>query len=258
MRRGHSLPEALCALVLGGILAAASGRALQAGYEALWSLERRTRAGRAEREAVAIVRAALVAGEAVVSRGDTAVELDVLLGTGTACAVDPAAILLPAPGDSGMTAMPQLPVPDDLLAIRGWTARAADWWYAAIDSVQLRARDIRCGASAGWGNADGTDISVLRLVVDAPLPVGYGAGSQVQVFRRGRFALYHAGRGEWALGWRRCHPFTEACGPIQPVAAPLVAPGAGGFSVRALPEPARWHISARGPEGRGAAAEVTR
>src|SRR5690606_19876024 len=53
LRRGHTLVEALCALVLGGLLAAASGLALTSARRALEMAEERDVGGRAEREAVA-------------------------------------------------------------------------------------------------------------------------------------------------------------------------------------------------------------
>jgi type II secretory pathway component PulJ len=56
LRRGHSLAEALCALALGGVLAAAAGLMLASARRALEDSELRSIGGRAEREAVAIVR----------------------------------------------------------------------------------------------------------------------------------------------------------------------------------------------------------
>ncbi len=257
-RAGHSLAEALCALALAGLLAAASGLALLAARRGLEGAEDRARGGRAEREAVFIVRQALASGGAVLARGDTAVELDLLLGAGVACDVGPRELWLAAPRDAGLTAMPQLPTPDDLVAVRGWTPETADWWYGTLDSVQMRASAVRCPEAEGWRESDaaGAPGALIRLVLSDTLPAALDRGSDVRLYRRGRFALYHAGRGEWSLGWRRCHPFTEACGPIQPVAGPLQTPGAGGFRIQAVGTPARWQISARGVGGRGAATEL--
>lgn len=253
LRAGHSLAEALCALALGGVLAAAAGTALTGARRALERTEDLMRGGRAEREAVAIVRQALAAGSAVILRGDTAVELDLLLGVAVVCDTDRRALWMPAAESPGLTALPQLPVRDDLVAARGWGPGASEWWYAALDSVQPRHDALRCPAAAGWrAGASG----VLRLVLADTVPTALQPGAELRLYRRGRFALYNAGRGEWALGWRRCHPFTEACGPIQPVAGPLVTPGAGGFRVHAATSPDRWLVSARGVTGRGAAAEV--
>lgn len=254
LRRGHSLAEALCALALSGLLAAAAGSAMLSSRRALALAESRERGGRAEREAVAIVRQAMASGAAILPRGDTAVELDLLLASAVACAVEYRALWLLWPSDAGLTAMPQLPTQDDLVAVRGWSPATADWWYAALDSVQERVTASPCAAAEGWRPAAASRL--LRLVTVDTMPTDLLPGAQVAVYRRGRFALYHAGSGEWALGWRRCHPFTEVCGPIQPVASPLVTPGAGGFRVRALSSPNRWELSARGVGGHSARSEL--
>lgn len=252
------MAEALCALTLGGILAAAAGGTLAASRRALETAEDRERGGRAEREAVHIVRQALQGGEAVVLRGDTAVELDLLVGAAVVCAVETHAALVPWPSAaSGLSAMPQLPTPEDLVAVRGWSPAVEDWWYGVVDSVQDRRGSAACAAADGWrAPADSLD-PLLRIVFSDSLPSLLEAGADLRVYRRGRFALYHIGRGEWALGWRRCHPWTTACTPIQPVVSPLLPPGAGGFRVTALGDPARWVVEARGLAGRGARAELS-
>ena len=61
-----------------------------------------------------------------------------------------------------------------------------------------------------------------------------------------RFTLYHAGNGDWMLGWRRCAPISLVCGVVQPVAGPLRPPSSGGLRIRALTAPNRWEIEARG------------
>lgn len=255
LRRGHTLAEALCALALGGLLATASGASLTAARRALDLAESRDVGGRAEREAVAVVRRALASGSAPLLRGDTAVELDLLVGVGVACAVGWRELSLPWPQAAGLTLMPQLPTTDDLVAVRGWRADVADWSYAVIDSVASRVAPETCAVADGWrAPADSTQ-PALRLVLGDSLPAGLEPGAEVRVYRRGRFALYHAGSGDWMLGWRRCHPWTEACGPIQPVAGPLTPPGAGGFRVEHRTSPDRWVIAALGVGGRGASAE---
>ena len=251
-RHGHSLPEALCALALGGVLAAAAGAALLTARRALASTELTTRGGRAEREAVAVVRQALEAGAAAVARGDTAVELDLLLGAAVVCATEQGAVVVPGPASPGLTALPQLPSAGDLAAVRDHAAASGDWWYGVVDSVQTRRGAAPCTAADGWRSGPDTSAYWLRVVVADTLPQAFEPGAELRLYRRGRFALYHLGRGEWALGWRRCHPFTGACGPIQPIAGPLVAPGAGGFRIRAGAAPERWEIAARGVGGRGA------
>lgn len=256
MRTGHTLVEALCALTLGGMLASASGLALGAARGALERAERRDVGGRAEREAVAIVRRALSTGAAAVARGDTALELDLLVAAGVACGLGAQEVLLPWPQAEGLTAMPSTPTPDDLVAIRDWISPGANWAYAVIDSVVLRADASVCAPADGWREATAASQPLLRAVLADTLPAEFGPGAEVRIYRRGRFALYHAGRGLWMLGWRRCHPWTAACGPIQPVAGPLRPPGADGFRVHSSTGLGGWTLAAQGVGGRGATAWV--
>lgn len=256
MKRGHTLVEALCAMALGGLLASAAGLALGAARSSLERAEAREVGGRAEREAVAIVRRALATGGAATTRGDTAVELDLLLGVGVACGVGAHEVLMPWPQDPGLTALPTLPTSDDLLAVRDVAAAPDEWLYAVVDSVGSRVDAMACTVAGGWRDAAAASQPVLRVVLLDSLPSHLEPGAEVRLYRRGRFTLYHAGQGEWMLGWRRCHPWSGACGTVQPVAGPLLAAGAGGFRVTAAPAPDRWELSARGVGGRGATASV--
>lgn len=243
------------ALALAGVLAAAAALALSGARRSLHAAERRDRAERAERDAVAILREALTAGDAILARGDTAVELDLLLGVSVACAVDQRAVLLPPVSGAGaITALPQEPARDDLLAVRLDDADEA-WWYGVIDSVQSRTTPGVCDGIDGWQS--GAAVSALRVVLMDTLPGEVRVGATVRIARRGRFTLYHAGSGDWMLGWRRCHPWLEVCGVVQPVAGPLRTPSAGGLRFRHLEGPSRLEILATGADGgRGAKATV--
>lgn len=254
VRRGHLLVEALMALALAGVLAAAAALALTGARRSLHAAERRDRAERAERDAVAILREALSTGDAVLMRGDTAVDLDVLLGASVVCGVQSRALILPSPEGAGaLTALPQELTRDDLVAVRLDGAEEG-WWYGVVDSVQSHAQSGVCDAAAGW-HAEGA--TALRIVLLDTVPSEIRVGAAVRLARRGRFTLYHAGSGEWMLGWRRCHPWLELCGVVQPVAGPLRTPSAGGLRFRALESPSRLEILATGADGgRGARATV--
>lgn len=258
LRAGHSLAEALCALALGGVLAAAAGLMLSSARRALEDSELRSVGGRAEREAVSIVRKALGAGESIVLQGDTAVELDLLIGASVLCGSEAQALLLPPAASAHtlpLSALPQLPVPDDVLLVRRFDGSADGvWWNAVVDSVDQRRLPEQCRWEDGWRAPADSAADILRIVLTDSVPLDLEPGAEVRLVRRGRFALYHIGRGEWALGWRRCHPWSGACGPIQPVASPLRAPGASGFRVRA--EAQGWLLVAHGVGGRGALATV--
>lgn len=258
LRRGHSLAEALCALALGGVLAAAAGLMLGSARRALEESELQALGGRAEREAVAVVRKAVAAGESIVLHGDTALELDLLIGASVLCGIETRAVLLPPLRGSApfpLNALPQLPGPLDVVMLRRFDGSADGlWWHAVVDSVVQRRLPHQCRSLDGWRPAADSSAELLRLVLSDTVPADVDPGAELRVFRRGRFALYHIGRGEWALGWRRCHPWSGACGTIQPVASPLRAPGAAGFRVSV--EAKAWMLAAHGVGGRGARAVV--
>lgn len=260
LRDGHTLAEALCALALGGVVAAAAGLMLGSARRALEQAEEHITGGRAEREAVAIVRKAMATGDAIVLHGDTAVELDLLIGVSLLCGVETRALLLPpqrTSGSASLTALPQLPARDDIVLVRQFDGTPESrWWHAALDSVIERRIPGQCTASDGWRAPVDSAARLLRLVVSDSIPAEFAPGSEVRILRRGRFALYPIGGDEWALGWRRCHPFSGACGTIQPLASPLRSPGASGFRVAAQNDAAVWTISASGIGGRGAEASL--
>ncbi len=244
------------ALALAGVLAAAAALALSGARRTLHAAERRDRADRAERDAIAILRESLTAGDAVLTRGDTAVDLDVLLGVSAICAVESRAVLLPpVSGEWALTVLPQEPGRDDLLGVR-LDDPDGSWWYGVIDSVQSRAMPGVCNDADGW-QPGGTTAPVLRVVLLDTVPSEVRVGAMVRIARRGRFTLYHAGSGDWMLGWRRCHPWLEVCGVVQPVAGPLRTPSAGGLRFRLLDHPTRLEMLATGADGgRGTTATV--
>ncbi len=256
LRRGHLLVEALIALVLAGVLAAAAALSLTSARRSLHAAERRDRAERAERDAVAILREALSAAGAVLIRGDTAVDLDVLLGASVVCAAEPRALILPpALGIGALTALPQEPGRDDLIAVR-LDSTEESWWYGVVDSLQTRVIPGVCDAAGGWQPA-GAPSPAIRVVLLDTVPSAIRVGATVRLSRRGRFTLYNAGSGEWMMGWRRCHPWLDICGVVQPVAGPLRTPSAGGLRFRALEGPSRIEILATGADGgKGARATV--
>lgn len=259
LRRGHLLAEALCALALAGLLAAVAAATLRVVQASTRRAEREDRGLRAEQESVAIIAQALRLGTAWTLRGDTAVELDVLLGSAVLCAREPLALIVP-PAEQGVGAFTALALPlaaDDLVALRIGPDDDS-WWFAAVDSVQEQNASGRCDIAAGWQSAAAAPERVLRLVLADSTPGEAEPGAELRVLRRGRLALYHSGAGDWMLGFRRCHPFIELCGVIQPIAGPLRTPAAGGLRLRAVGDPGRIEIEARGVGSPGARATVHR
>lgn len=248
-RPAYLIVEALCALALLGVIAATAGLVLSSARRALAERERRDAASRTERETIEILERSLVSGDGVVLRGDTAVEFDQLIGTGVLCATESRALYLPLPtGSAGsLTQWLQRPIADDVIAVH--QEAPGLWWYATVDSVQDRFSAEPCGAAAGWRPSGA---AALRLTVWEDLPPNLPIGGAVRLLRRGRFTLYHAGSGDWMLGWRRCHPWLELCGTVQPVAGPLRAPSVPGLRFTTAASPSRLEIIVTAVEGGGA------
>jgi hypothetical protein len=221
---------------------AAAGLMLTSARRALEESELRSVGGRAEREAIAIVRKALSAGES----------------SGLPGGSESRAVLLPpirSLASLPLSAVPQLPSADDVVMVRRFDGSPTGaWWYGVVDSVDQPRLPEQCRSADGWRAPADSSARVLRIVLADTVPVDLETGAEVRVFRRGRFALYHTGSGEWAVGWRRCHPWSGACGIIQPVAGPLRAPGAAGFRVTAVGR--TWTLVAHGVGGRGAQATL--
>jgi type II secretory pathway pseudopilin PulG len=250
VKRGYLLAEALCALALAGLLAAAAATALNGARRSLHESESRDVAERAAMESVGVLRAALEGGHVLGLRGDTAVDVDLAIAIAPICDVEPRAILLPAAvtnGNAPLTAALQSPTVDDVAALRLATAPTDPpvWDEVIVDSVGVRTSGA-CGSLAGWSAVVDDAAPRWRLVLGDTVPSALAIGDLVRVGRPGRFTLYHAGNGDWMLGWRRCAPISMVCGVVQPVAGPLRAPGAGGLRLRALTAPDRWEIEARG------------
>jgi hypothetical protein len=254
LRPGYLLAEALCALALAGLLAAAAALMLSGARRSLHASERRDRAERAERETLAILRESLAGADGIILRGDTAVEFDLLVGTGVVCSREPAALVLPPPTSrSGppLTLLTQPIGPEDVVAIRtsAITDEDDEWWIGVVDSAQVRQLPGVCDPASGWRSVVDADAEVLRLKLLDPLPASVEVGAPVRLGRRGRMTLYHAGGGDWMLGWRRCHPWIEVCGAVQPIAGPLRPPSAGGLRFRWEGSPPGIEIRATGADG---------
>jgi hypothetical protein len=250
VRLGYLLAEALCALALAGLLGAAAATMLTGARRSLRASEARDVAERGSVEAVGVLRAALESGRVIALRGDTAIDLDLVIALAPVCQIEPRALWLPPQetiGDVPLTAALQSPATDDIAALR-LAAAPTDppvWDEVVIDSVLARTSG-GCDAVSGWIGVADDAAPRWRLVLADTVPTALVVGDLVRVGRTGRFALYHAGSGDWMLGWRRCAPITMVCGVVQPVAGPLRTPAAGGLRIRALTAPNRWEVEARG------------
>jgi hypothetical protein len=231
-RRGYLLVEALCALALGGVLAAASAAVLSSMRVAISRLDSRIEAERVSREALGVATAILRSSDSVVVLGDTAVDLTLLIGSGVSCGSDSVELWL-APSRTAdataLTSWSQLPdVGDEIAMLTPDTVTGLHRWVGeTIDGSVTRLPATPCDEGNGWIAAGDAIARMHVLTLRTAIPAS--PGLPVRISRRGRLAVYVDGRGEWMLGWRRC--LMAACGVIQPVAGPLRTPASGGFRV---------------------------
>lgn len=237
LRHGALLVEALCALALAGVLAAAAALALRHARRALQTVDGVLAGDRAGREAVAVAAALLRDVEEVVLAGDTAVAFPLRIGEGVVCAVESSRVIwLPPPRRStgvAFTVRAQPFEPGDLvsLLVVDSLAVGARWIGPfVVDSVAERAAPPGCDAALGWSSGPAATAPRARLTLVDTFDTGVRAGTPVRLARNGRLALYRSG-AEWMLGLRRCGADPMSCGAIQPVAGPLRTPGGGGFRV---------------------------
>lgn len=195
-RRGVSLAEVLVALVLGALLAAPALALFRShrDHAARATADARARLGALE--ALEVVTALVRAAEAAHVAGDTALLLRSLVREGVACA-------------DGRSFRPVRA----LEASDGVSSSADEWWRGGEDSVE--------GAWA-WRRTADTLISTTTCVPAIPTVL-------VRVTRVAAVVGYHAGDGQWMIGWRSCMPLV--CSAAQPVAGPVRSRGAAGFRV---------------------------
>lgn len=252
--RGYLLAEALCALALAGVLAAAAATTLGAARRAMRSASERAAAERSSREAVSVIASVLRESFSVTVEGDTAVAFAQVIALGVICERSGAAIVLPPLEVSVATplvARGQPVEPGDMVSVLVVDSLAigATWVNAIVDTVSERSVAGSCGAADGWTQPSDDGAMRWRLMLRSPLPPSLQVGAPVRVLRRGRLSLYASGSGAWMLGWRRCAfllPDAVGCGGIQPVAGPLRTPAGGGLRLEADALARIINIEARG------------
>jgi hypothetical protein len=242
------LAEALCALALSGVLAAAAATALLGARKQMRAAETRDAADRAARETIAVLRHAIENGRILALRGDTAIDLDLSILIAPVCAIEARAVVVPpskVADHAPPTAALQPPLADDIAAFQLGASSPTTWDELVIDSVQIRTTG-ECGFADAWADAADAAAPRWRVRLRDTVATALRVGDELRVGRTGRFTLYHAGSGEWMLGWRRCAPITLVCGVVQPVAGPLRPPAAGGLHITAHASPSRFELEARG------------
>lgn len=237
-RAGHLLAEALCALALGGVLIATAAVSLGNVRRALTTSDAVARERRVAREGASIAAALLRDADAPVVLDDTAASALFLVALGAACDIEASrrAIRLPphnVTSGAPITTMTQAVEAGDVISLLATDSlgRNGAWITTVVDTVGTSAITTPCGPLEGWTTPADAGAQRLRLALRDSLPDVVRLGAPVRITRPGRLALYHAGSGDWMLGWRRCAT-DGSCGASQPVAGPFLTPGREGLTVR--------------------------
>jgi hypothetical protein len=233
-RRGTSIAELVVAFTVLTLLSALAATALVGAERRMRTGNASSVAERAVREGAAVLTAELAGADSLVARGDTAIDFLGMVGVTVVCTATDRALVVPpsvASDASPFSIWRSSPSVGDVVAL--FDPDAARWRYSRVDSVAARSDGAGCTPSSGLLSvADSTARRpVLRFVLDAPLPAGLPVGAPARVMRRGRWALYRGGDGQWALGLRACDPII-GCGTAQPASGPYASARDSGFTVR--------------------------
>lgn len=251
-RSGHLLVEALCALALSGVLAAAAAASLTGVRRAIAAADARSESSRAGREALWIIGALARDADGLRIEGDTALALSVRSAASAVCAVDSLSLTLPPAATSAarpITLRSQaIETGDEVAVLVADTSSGRFlWWRSEVDSVRTRTAAEPCGAALGWLAPVDAGRPRLELFVTPRPSSAVMVGAAVRVARPGRLAPYVSSGGEWMLGWRRCLGRPPRCGVVQPVAGPLRTPASGGLRLRISPPEGGLLIEVRVP-----------
>lgn len=246
-RAGTSLPELLVALVLFGLVGAATLRALdrQARFHAgvMAVLEARGQHA-AVHEALAVsLRGISATGGDIARLADSAIVFRLQVGSGVACGLAGGALdLAPDSIAAGqrLGAFATWPQAGDTAWVfdEGPTDAAADDAWAALRITSATLAAGRCAGSPLVDPVLDAARPAWHLAVSGAPPATAVTGAPVRLTRVARFALYRGGTGESWLGYAEVQP---AAGwiTIQPVAGPYLpynrsAPPASGIALQAL------------------------
>ena len=161
---------------------------------------------------------------------DSAVELFANIGTSVICQIAGLKIGLPravTPRGNTLSAFLTQPDTGDLaLFFRDSVEAGSQWERHRIAGFSSRSLAAACPESSGYAQADAVSGGATGFLIDlsTPLSSHVSRGAPVRFVRHGRYSLYHAGDGDWYLGYRRCNAIgPSVCGAIQPLSGPYKA-----------------------------------
>ena len=233
-RRGSSLAELVVAFTVLTILSALAAAALVGAERRMRAGNAATAAERALREGAAVLTSELAAADSIVARGDTAVDFLGVVGVSVVCVAIDRTLVVPPSVTAGaipFTVWRSPPSVGDVVAL--FEPNVARWRYSRVDSVVSRGDGAGCTPSLGLLSVADSAARrpVTRFVLDTPLPESLPVGAPARLMRRGRWALYRGGDGQWALGFRACDPII-GCGTAQPASGPYTSARDSGFTAR--------------------------
>ena len=230
--RGVSLVELLVALILFGIVGAATLRSLdrQARFHSgmLAILESRAQHAAAH-EAIAVeLRGASTAGGDIGPLSDSSIVFRLPVGAGVACDMTSNTIdLAPDSVASGQVFARFRTSPQQgdtaWLFLEGNTDLPGDDRWEGFPVTAVAHAPGRCPGSALLDPALDAGRPGWRLTIAGTPPVvALSSGAPVRLTRKARFALYRGGTGEHWLGFTEANPVTGAWIAIQPMSGPYV------------------------------------
>ena len=243
-RHGTSLVELMVALVLFGIVAAATLRSLdrQSRFHAgiLAILEARSQHAAAHEVVAVELRGVSSAAGDIARLSDSAIVFRLPVGGGVACAGAPGVLALaPDSVASGQSfaRFRTAPQPGDTAWIfdDGPSDVAPDDRWLGFQVLGISRATGLCPGSPLVDPVLDVNATSWRFTVGGVLPITLG-GAAVRLTRIARFALYRGGTGEHWLGFTEVQPATGAWVTIQPVSGPYLpfraaAPGTSGVAL---------------------------
>ena len=231
-RRGLSLAELVVVVALAGLVCATimatitrQRRFYRGASELLYARER-------VRDATAVLSADLrgtSVADTVRLTADSAIEFFTTIGSSVVCQLAANDVGLPAARASGnsLSAFRTDPDTGDIALFHVGSAGTAERWERRrISGFSQRPLGSSCPSVSRMSQQSDLDAGATAFVVtlDTPLSEDVRPGAAVRFVRRARYSLYHAGDGNWYLGYRRCNAIgAPACGAIQPVSGPYRA-----------------------------------
>ena len=245
--RGASLVELLVALVLFGIVGAATLRALdrQARFHSgiIAILEARAQHAAAHEAMAVELRGASTASGDITALTDTSVVFRLPVGSGVACAIAPGSIALAPDSVASGQVFARFRTPPQAgdtawLLDEGAGDVSSDDAWIALHVTSLTRASGNCASSPLVDSILDAGRPSWRLAVAGAVPPTLANGATIRLTRVARFALYRSGTESW-LGFAERNPATGAWVTIQPVSGPYLAfnaslPAASGVALHGL------------------------